>query len=236
MFIAKIAATMMNTPWKEESELFAIARRELTSALLGDILDRFDRPHQFLPAGIGPVSPAMVIAGKVMTVLGADIGPEHPFDPQLPYGLLFEALDSLTANEVFVCTGGSPRYAIWGGLMSTRAQQLEAAGAVVNGCYRDTAEILELQFPTFGRMAYSPDQQSRGKIIDYRCPIAIGEVDIDNGDYIFGDRDGIVIIPGAIAQEVFLSALEKARTENRIRVSLAQGMSATEAFSKFGVF
>src|SRR3546814_1308962 len=66
-----------------------------------------------------------------------------------PFGLMFEALDSLQRNEVYICSGASPRYALWGGLMSVRAMYQKAAGAVVNGYSRDTNEVLQLNFPTF---------------------------------------------------------------------------------------
>ena len=221
--------------WANFHQQIEWARTQLTTALMGDILDEMGFPNQFLPKYLRAADPNMVLVGKVMTVRGEDVTDTSHLEKD-PYGRLFEALDSLQKNEVFVYAGGSPEYAIWGGLMSTRAIQLEAAGALIDGCYRDTQEILDLNFPTFGRHAYGPDQKSRGLIKDFRCPIKIGKVLIEDGDFIFGDRDGIVLVPQKITEEVLTKAHQKLQTENKIKLALLQGMSAQEAFDKFGIF
>lgn len=87
-----------------------------------------------------------------------------------PFGIMFGALDSLTQNEVYVASGASFRYALWGGLMSTRALHLKAEGAVLNGYVRDSWEIEKLGFSVFSRGIYAQDQGPRGKVIDYGCP------------------------------------------------------------------
>jgi regulator of RNase E activity RraA len=86
---------------------------------------------------------------------------------------MLEALDDLKPNEVYICTGGSPRYALWGELMSIRAMHCGAAGAVLDGYSRDTRGILKLGFPTFSHGSYAQDQNPRGKVVDYRVPIVI---------------------------------------------------------------
>ncbi len=222
--------------WQNESELFEQARERLCTALLADVMDQMGHRNQFLPPDIRPVDPDMVIVGRIMTVLGKDVKVTQTEPAVDPYGLLFDALDALRENEVFVYTGGTPEYAIWGGLMSVRAMQLKAAGAVIDGCYRDTREILNLRFPTFARKAFGPDQKSRGLITDYRCPIEIGGVTIENGDLLFADLDGIVIVPKAVAEVVLRAAFKKRDTENQLRRSLLNGMSAKEAFDKYGIF
>ena len=108
---------------------------------------------------------------------------------------MLEALDDLRPNEVYVATGGSFRYAFWGELMSTRARYLRAAGAVLNGFVRDAAGIEALGFPTFSRGLYAQDQGPRGKVIDFRVSIEIEGVRIAPGDLIFGDREGVLVIP-----------------------------------------
>jgi regulator of RNase E activity RraA len=107
-------------------------------------------------------------------------------------------LHQLKENEVYVCSGASPGYALWGGLMSTRAMKLGASGAIVNGMSRDTNEILRLTFPTFSLGTYAQDQGPRGKVVDYRIPIDFGGIHISPGNIIFGDRDGVIVIPGEL--------------------------------------
>src|SRR6266487_2128579 len=152
-----------------------------------------------------------------------------------PFGLMFQAIDDLKRNEVYICSGASATYALWGGLLTTRAIKLQAAGAVLNGFSRDTNEILQLNFPTFSFGGYAQDQGPRGKVIDYRVPILIGGIVVKPGDIVFGDRDGVIIIPKEVEQVVFEGAFEKARGEQLVRKALAAGMTTVEAFKTFGI-
>lgn len=222
------------------NQLKPIVQKELFTALVGDILDKMGYLHQFLPATIKPLNPEMVILGKAMPVVEADyfgeqLGNSANIFINKPFGIMFEALDSLKEDEVYICTGASLRYALWGGLMSTRAQKLKAAGAVLHGYSRDTNEVLKLGLPVFSMGTYAQDQGPRGKVIDYRVPIEIEKVRINPGDIIYGDRDGTVIIPQEIQYEVFEKALDKARGENQVRKALQNGMGTVEAFEKFGI-
>jgi regulator of RNase E activity RraA len=119
--------------------------------------------------------------------------------------------------------------------MSTRAMRCGAAGAVLDGYLRDTRGILSLGFPCFARGSYAQDQAPRGRVIDFRVPIEIHGVRIDPGDIVFGDIDGVCIIPRRAEADVFARALEKVRGENQVRLALENGMSAREAFEKFGI-
>jgi regulator of RNase E activity RraA len=148
---------------------------------------------------------------------------------------MLQALDDLRPDEVYVCTGASPEYALWGELMSTRAITLGAAGAVVDGYSRDTRGILQLGFPTFSYGGYAQDQGPRGKVIDFRVPLEIGGVRLEPGDLLFGDLDGVCIIPRAAEEEVVRKALEKVREESLLERALREGMSATEAFARYGI-
>ncbi|TRX47327.1 RraA family protein [Fulvivirga sp. M361] len=226
--------------WKSDEELFDIARNELFIALVGDILDQLGYQHQFLAPRIKPVRKDMVVVGRAMTVLEADVFSESTAGSnnalmEKPFGLMFEALDSLKANEVYICTGASSPYALWGGLMSTRAIKLKAAGAVVNGYSRDTNELEKLNFPTFSAGTYAQDQGPRGKVIDYGIAIEIDAIRINPGDIVYGDRDGVLIIPREIEKEAFEGAIEKARGEQLVKRALEGGMSTVEAFKKFGI-
>jgi regulator of RNase E activity RraA len=152
-----------------------------------------------------------------------------------PFGLMLKALDDLQPNEVYLATGGSPRYSVWGELMSTRAMKLGATGAVLDGYARDTNGILELGFPTFAFGSYAQDQSPRGKVVDFRCPVEIGGVRVDPGDIVFGDVDGVCTVPQKAEREVFVKALEKARGEKQVGNAIREGMSAQEAFDRFGI-
>ena len=127
----------MTSLWNNDDELFALARRELFTAVVGDCLDQMGLLRQFLPPRIRPLRDDMVAIGRALPVLEADtVGePENPAaNPVLakPFGLMLEALDDLKRNEIYICAGASPRYALWGELKSTRALKLGAAGAVLD--------------------------------------------------------------------------------------------------------
>ena len=148
---------------------------------------------------------------------------------------MMEALDDLKPGEVYIASGASFSYALWGELMSTRATHLKAAGAVLNGFVRDAAGIESLNFPTFCRGTYAQDQGPRGKVIDYRVGIEIGGIRIEPGDLLFGDREGVLVIPPAAERAVIKGALDKASTENAVANAIRHGMSAREAFETYGV-
>lgn len=222
----------MKKLWKNDSELFTLARTELFTAVVGDVMDKLNLRRQFLPPEIQPLAPDMVSIGRAMTVLEADFFEEG----DKPFGVMLEALDDLKTNEVYVCTGASLRYALWGELMSLRASKLGAAGAVLDGYSRDTNGIIEQKFPCFSRGRYAQDQGPRGKVVDFRVPIEMdGGVRIETGDIVFGDIDGVCVIPAKAEREVFMRAIEKARGEKTVRQAIEAGMSAQAAFKKFGI-
>src|SRR6266851_4504895 len=133
------------------------------------------------------------------------------------------------------CLKRSTPYSLWGELMATRAQHLKAAGVVLNGYCRDEAGILDLGFPTFCWGSYALDISFRGKVLAYGVPTKVGDVSVSPGDVVFGDRDGVLIVPATLAPEVFDRALEKVHGENQVREAFREGMTAVQAFAKFGV-
>ena len=227
-------------PWTNDQELFELARRELFTCVVGDVLDKLGRFHQFLPPQIQPLRPDMVVIGRAMPVLSVDVfvekleGTANPLMAK-PFGLMLEALDDLKPGEIYINTGSSPRNALWGELMSTRAIKLGAAGAVLDGYTRDTHGVLNLNFPTFSWGRYGQDSAPRYKVVDFRVPVEIGKVRVNPGDMLFGDIDGVLVIPKEIEEEVFSLALEKARGEKKVRTAIENGMSACAAFEQFGI-
>jgi len=226
--------------WNSDQELFDLAKRELFTAVVGDVMDKMGLQRQFLPPQIQPLCDDMVIIGRAMPVLEADVfsdgsgsGANPVMDKQ--FGLVFEAVDNLKPNEVYICTGSSPTYALWGGLMSARAQYLGAAGTVVDGYSRDTREIKSLKYPCFSYGNYAQDQGPRGKVMDYRVPIRLGDAYIRPGDIIFGDYDGVCVIPREAEVEAFTGAIEKARGEQVVKKAIEGGMGTVEAFKKYGI-
>lgn len=234
------SVVISNGIWKDDNELFLIAQRELYTAVVGDIMDQMGLFHQFLPPQVQPLEKNMFVVGRAMTVMEADVIEDRlqqGVNPVLKqsFGLMLDALDDLKRNEVYICSGASPSYALWGELMSARAKKLGANGAVVNGYSRDTKGILAMNFPTFSFGSYAQDQAPRGKVVDFRVPIKLGEVVIVSGDIVIGDIDGVCIVPANAVEEVFRLAIEKARGEKLVYNKIMGGMSAREAFYTYGI-
>lgn len=228
------------TVWGNDEELFSTIRRELFTCAVGDVMDKIGLQHQFLPPQIRPLSPEMIVIGRAMPVLAVDVFEEKVEGTKnklmgKPFGLMLEALDDLRQSEVYVNTGSSPRNALWGELMTIRARKLGAAGAVLNGYLRDTRAVLKLDFAAFCFGSYAQDSAPRYKVIDFRINIEIGGVRIRPGDFVFGDIDGVCVVPVEAATDVFSKALEKARGEKLVRKALEQGSSAVAAFEKHGI-
>lgn len=221
----------------QDSGLLDAARTQLSTALVGDVLDAMGHTHQFLPPGLRPLERSHVLAGYALTVLEADCaGEDGGRAEQGAFGLMFEALDDLKPDEVYLCTGGSPRYALWGELMTVRARTLKAAGAVVDGFHRDTRGIERQSFPVFSRGAYAQDQRVRGRVIDYRCAIEFANgTRVGDGDLIVGDVDGVVAVPRACAGEVVERALAKQRAEGDVRAMIEAGQPTARIFARTGI-
>lgn len=234
----------MSALWKND-EMLALMKEKLYTPVVGDILDQLGYSHQFLPAEIRPL-PALVpveryidkleadnrmkIAGFACTILEQDV-----FEmPSKPFGYLTEALDQLKENEIYVATGAH-NSALWGELLTATAKKRGAAGAVLDGYSRDTPQVLSQNFPVFCRQCWAQDSSIRTSVCDMRCTIEIGQVTIHDGDLIFGDIDGVLVIPKKLIEEVLSRAIEKASQEKSVRKAIEGGMTATEAFRKFGV-
>ena len=221
----------------QDSELFLSIKKSLFTAVIGDVLDKMGYRSQFLPQAIKPLVPGAKLVGRAMTVLEADYAEGQGCGPlsDKPFGLMFEALDDLKPGEIYIASGASFEYALWGGLMSTRAKYLKAEGAIVNGYIRDCDEIRQLDFPAFSRGSFAQDQAVRGKVIDYRVPINIEGVTLNSGDLVVADDEGVIIVPSQVEKQAINAALEKAKTESKVSIAIKNGMSTCEAFETFGV-
>ncbi|RFM26885.1 RraA family protein [Deminuibacter soli] len=224
--------------WDSDESLFTIIRQELYTAVVGDIMDKIGLQRQFLSPQLRPLQPRSTMVGRAMTVLQADVTGENGHRNTVldkPFGLMLEALDDLKPNEIYVCAGAAPQYALWGELMTTRAIKLGATGAVVDGYCRDTLGILALNFPVFSMGSYAQDQAPRGKVLDFRVPVMFNGIRVEPGDIVIGDIDGVCIVPRHAEAEVFSRAIEKARGEKMVQQKIQEGMSAKQAFETYGI-
>ncbi len=221
--------------WKSDSEMLSLIRRHLYSAVVGDICDAIGFRKQYLDAALAPIDRGgkAILAGRALTVVEQDTDTVE--DEANPWGLMLEALDSLGTDEIYVCSGATGSYALFGELMATAARNRGAVGAICNGYVRDTHQLVEMGFPVFCRGTYGCDQRGRGTVTSYGGTLRIGDIDLRRGELLVGDIDGVVVVPLEAEEEVITKALAKARTESVVRIALSQGMPAAEAFRRYGV-
>ena len=219
------------------TELFSLMETSLYAAVLSDALDAVGYRQQVLRHNVRPLYPTAIVVGRAMTVQCVDTYEI----PDEPYQMEIEAVDSLKPNDVFVCSTsvGEPSrsgcISIWGELLSTAARAHGARGAVIDGFIRDARQIKAMQFPVFMTGLSPADSNGRGEVIAYNTPIECGGVRVNPGDIVFGDIDGVVVIPQAVEAEVIHAALEKVSSEDRTRDALRDGATLREVYDKYGI-
>ncbi|MBY0527994.1 MAG: RraA family protein [Gemmataceae bacterium] len=204
----------------------------LYSSVLADVLDGLGHRNSVLPADLRPLKPEWRILGRAATLACAPVAEV----PAKPYALELECIDALKRGDVLVgTTHGDRGSALWGELLSTAARAHGAVGAVIDGMTRDAAKILEMNFPVFAAGFIPLDSKGRIDAISHGQPIRVGDCVVQPGDWVFGDIDGIVVVPANLADQAFAGALDKVRGENKVREELARGRSVREVFAEYGI-
>lgn len=207
-------------------------KSKLYSAVISDSLDSFGFREQTMSPEIRPLNENMIVVGRAKTVLAADV--YHI--PEKHYFKQIEVLDSIRQGDVFVASvSGSKRSAFWGELMSTATKVAGGRGAVIDGLSRDTKKIIKLDFPVFSVGFRPTDSLGRNDVIDYDVPIECGGVKVNSGDLIFGDVDGVVVVPREIEKNVIQAALDKVDGENKVRDEILHGVKVSEVFRKYKI-
>ena len=220
---------------KKKIALAEICRRyrRLYTGLVADLLDGKGVRTHSLPSNIRPLKENMVVAGPAFTCQGYPTGDIKSDDTPM----LIKLLESLPPYSVAVMnTGGDISSSHWGEIMTLSAKQRGCTGAVVDGGIRDAAYILKTKFPIFVKFYLPASSVSRFELKELQVPIRIGEVGILPGDFILGDVDGVVAIPGALTEEVLRETEEKMRNESGMRQALRRGVPLKEVYKKFGAF
>lgn len=221
-------------PDRDDEEFLPQLRKRLYAAVLSDVLDDVGLRDQALPSRIRPLDDQLVLAGFARTGLFRDVF-AVPEDRN-PYTLEIRILDDLHPGDVmmFAC-GGSERIAPWGELLTTAARTRGAVGAVTDGFVRDVRGIRAAQFPVFHGGIAPLDSKGRGEVAEIDVPIEIGRVRIAPGDLVFGDVDGVVVVPRHAEEEVLARAFDKVSREDTTRRELMNGAKLQEVFDRYGV-
>lgn len=216
----------------DDTALFALMRERLYAAVLSDALDQAGYRQQAMRADIRPVYADAVVVGRARTIQSVDVYAAH----ENAYDKEIAAVDALTPGEVVVAsTQRSSRTCLWGELLSTASVARGATGAVIDGYTRDVRQIRQMGFPVFATGMYPVDSAGRSVVIDFDCPVSCGDVVVHPGDIVFGDVDGVVVIPTQAAPDVIRRALDKVEGENITRDELRKGATLREVYAKYGV-
>jgi len=209
-------------------------RSVLFSAVLSDCLDQIGVMDQALPSAIRPLDDTLVMVGRARTAAFMEV--YHVPEGSNPYELEIALIDSLAADEipVFACSNPA-RIAPWGELLSTASHVRGAAGALMDGCVRDVKAIREMKFPVFHQGIAPLDSKGRGKIMAIDVPIQCGGVKVVPGDLVFGDADGVVVIPKAVEDRVLDLAFEKVTGERNTLRDLQRGDRLADVFARYGI-
>lgn len=202
----------------------------LYTPVVADVLDRLGLRHQAMHSRLRPLWPAAKCAGFALTVQTV---PAREQEPAQPYAGELAAVDSLGAGDVLVVSQSA--WSFWGELLSTAARYRNCRGVILDGPTRDSDAIRAMGFPVFHVGFHPADSLGRLDVVGHNIPVACGDVLVHPGDLVLADHDGVVVIPHGVAEEALRLAEEKVSGENHVRKALAEGMTTTEAFRKYGI-
>jgi regulator of RNase E activity RraA len=208
---------------------------KLYSGLVSDVMDDqlgFRNNEYTMSYKMRPLYFGAVVTGRAATavVVPAYTEPEKPYQEEIKF------VESLRPGDVVVATqSGAMNAGFWGGLLSAAAKYRGARGAVVDGITRDTRAIVQMKFPVFVKGIAPGDSKGRLEIISHDVPMKCGGVRVNPGDLIFGDNDGVVVIPQDIAVDIVRLAEEKYEKEKKFEEGLRKGATVAEMFQKYRV-
>ncbi len=209
-------------------------REQLFTSVLSDCLDAVGLMKQALPSRIRPIDEASVMAGRARTAAFMEV--YHVPEGSNPYELEIELIDSLEADQIPVFACSNPvRIAPWGELLSTAARVRGASGALMDGCVRDVKPIRAMGFPVFHGGIAPLDSKGRGKILALDVPVECAGVPVRPGDLIFGDADGVVVIPQEHEEKVLTLAFEKVTGERNTLADLQRGDKLADVYARYGI-
>lgn len=233
--------------WPEDfalAELIEAGRRErdrallnnlkglLSSPMLSDILDDHGYPNQVI-RGLAPNLPDVRMLGRAKTLRLRKLEDGEDFRG------IYKALDSyatVVPNDVIIVENEIGEYAYFGELNANLAIRRGAAGVVVGGMTRDSADVIRLGLPVFARGYSCQDVRKRATLDHVNRPIVVGGVRVAPEDLVFGDREGLVVIPRRIEQSVLDDALRIATNEKRIIIDISEGADVDKLTREYGFF
>jgi regulator of RNase E activity RraA len=210
--------------------------QKLNAAVLSDTLDSLGLMQQAMRPFMRPLDDSLQLVGRARTGLYMPVY-AAPAPGENPYEVEIALVDDLAPGDVVVlaCDGPTDRIAPWGELLSTASAARGAAGCVTDGLVRDVKQIRAMRFPVFCGGIGPLDTKGRARMVELDVPVACAGVAVRRGDLVFGDVDGVVVVPREAEHEVLRLALEKVAGEDSSRAALQRGEKLADVFRRLGI-
>ena len=210
---------------------------KLYTALIYDAMESIGLPGRSMESGIYPLVYGMKVAGPAFTARRCTTPNTDPYTHNIRLGLM----KSMTPGCVFLSdVQGNKNCGQFGEITATAMRAHGCSGAVIDGSTRDSALLVEMGFPVFCRFRNPVEGLSRSMVVDYQIPIYVNGIDgmikVNPGDFIFGDYDGVVIVPEDKTIEVLEIAEKWFNSEKASRAAMAAGEDPFDVYNKYGKF
>jgi len=209
--------------------------RRLYAGAVYDVLESLGLPNQVLSHEIRPLAPDMKLVGPAFTIKGTATCERDEEGRHKRIGMIGQ----MTAPCIEVRDRGTPfNVALYGELSATTARAHGAVGALIDGATRDSTHLVSMGFPVFAR--YRNPVEAFGRYMMMACQVPIllsGEtaetVRINPGDFIFGESDGVLVIPKDLTLQVLTECERLRELEDRARLDFARGDNPVEVFQRY---
>lgn len=218
----------------------AVASRRLArldSSVVSDVLDEFAVRGQVAAAEIRALAPWMRVAGPAFCIQGRPVNCEEIVERPLPRPAYEMFRHMYTGCVAVIDTGGFHVAGPWGENTALSAAVRGCAGVVIDGGTRDGPELVRMGFPTFARFTTPVRIDHRWEHTAFEVPISLpaqvgSTIEVNPGDFVLADADGVVIVPAALLADVIEAGEEVVRIENRIREALVQGVDREDVYRR----
>jgi regulator of RNase E activity RraA len=215
---------------------FDVSRlKGLSAAVLSDVMDAIGLRDRAMKPFVRPLDETLAVFGRARTGLYMPV--YSVTQDENPYEVEMQLVDDLKPGDVavFGCNGPTERIAPWGELLSTACMARGAAGCVTDGLVRDVAQIRAMRFPVFHGGIGPLDTRGRARMVERDVPVECAGVLVRPQDLVFGDADGVVVIPLEHAEEVIARAIAKVQGENKTREALRSGERLSDVYKRYGI-
>jgi len=180
---------------------------QVSTSNVSDAMHRKGEMH-----GLRPVSLTKKFFGKAFTVRA------YPGD----WSKTVQSIDAAEKGDVIVIDAHESRVALWGELATRSALSKGIAGLVIDGGVRDISEIRRMDFAVFARCISPAAGEPKG-MGELGVPIKCGGLEVEHGDYVLADEDGVVVLPKKRAYEIAKRALYVREKEDRVKKEIEDG-------------